>query len=342
VFNWDRQSNRERESGTMRDERDGVTLPTVLYIVGCGRSGSTLAERILGAVPHACNVGELARLFPSVAAQDQRCGCGQPFSMCPVWQAVGEEAFGGWDAAMIKRVAALQSRLTRHRYLPRLLQPTLAPAGFRSLLDEYTETYRLLYAAIARVTGAEVVVDASKSPAQLLAIQRIPGLDIRVLNMVRDARGVAHSWNKQGVAKPHDGAQLAVMRTYSPSRTAMLWTSIQLESAFLRSQTEHAAMLRYEDLVTDPRRALEEVSAELGLRVGPDAFSHVEQTTVFLRTSHGISGNPSRFTAGRVELRQDTGWRSGLPAGARRSVTALTLPLLVGYGYLGRTKAGKR
>jgi hypothetical protein len=45
-----------------------------------------------------------------------------------------------------------------------------------------------------------------------------------------------------------------------------------------------------------------------------------------------------RFTAGRILVRRDERWRAGRPAGLpaaqRREVTALTLPLLAGYGYL--------
>ena len=42
-----------------------------------------------------------------------------------------------------------------------------------------------------------------------------------------------------------------------------------------------------------------------------------------------------RFATGRVAIRRDERWRAGLPAAQRRAVTALTLPLLAGYGYLG-------
>ena len=70
----------------------------VLYIAGVGRSGSTLLERMLGAVPGAVNTGELNAIFSRVSQQDQRCGCGEPFSECPFWREVGAEAFGGWEA----------------------------------------------------------------------------------------------------------------------------------------------------------------------------------------------------------------------------------------------------
>ena len=90
-----------------------------------------------------------------------------------------------------------------------------------------------LYQAIAAVSGAEVVVDASKSTAQLFALRHIDGLDLRVVNLVRDSRGVAHSWTKADVRKPQS-ADGAVMGTYPPHRLAVLWATLQLESAFLR------------------------------------------------------------------------------------------------------------
>ena len=42
-----------------------------------------------------------------------------------------------------------------------------------------------------------------------------------------------------------------------------------------------------------------------------------------------------RFTTGQVPIRYDGAWRSAMLAGNRRTVTALTLPLLMRYGYLG-------
>ena len=56
----------------------------VLYIVGVGRSGSTLLERMLGAVPGSVNAGELNAIFSRVATQDQRCGCGAAVLLLPL------------------------------------------------------------------------------------------------------------------------------------------------------------------------------------------------------------------------------------------------------------------
>jgi hypothetical protein len=305
----------------------------VLYIAGVGRSGSTLLERMVGAVPGSVNTGELNAVFSRVAAQDQRCGCGSPFSACPFWTAVGDEAFGGW-ASVTRRMAHLQPRVIRQRHVPKLLTG-VAGATYRRELEEYLDAHERLYRAVSAVSGADVVVDASKSTAQLFALRRIRGLDLRVINLVRDSRGVANSWNKSGIVKPQsrDGA---VMGTYAPHRLAMLWSALQLECAVLAAATPYSARVRYEDLVARPRPTLERALIEVGLPPVAGALDHVGERSVHLTPSHGVAGSRTRFTAGRIQLELDDAWRSTLPASARRVVTAVTLPQLVGYGYVGR------
>lgn len=310
----------------------GIALK-VLYIAGVGRSGSTLLERMLGAIPGSVNAGELNAIFSRVVAQDQRCGCGEPFSGCPFWAAVGDRAFGGWpDVAA--RISYLQPRLIRQRHVPRLATG-LARAGYLRELDEYLDVHLRLYRTVAAVSGAEVVVDASKSTAQLFALRRIDGLDLRVLNLVRDSRGVASSWSKPGLRKPQSTTG-DVMGTYSPQRLAVLWAALQLECAVLAAATPHTARVRYEDLVASPRPTLERALTSVGLAPLDGALAHVGERSVELGSSHGVAGSRTRFTTGHIELQVDDAWRRTLPRGARRVVTAVTLLQLVQYGYVGR------
>lgn len=305
----------------------------VLYIVGVGRSGSTLLERMLGAVPGSVNAGELNAIFSRVSKQDQLCGCGEPFSACTFWRAVGNRAFGGWGP-VTERMAHLQPRVVRQRFVPRMATG-VAAATYRRELDEYLDAHHRLYHAIAAVSGAEVVVDASKSTAQLFALRRIEGLDLRVINLVRDSRGVANSWSKANIRKPQSQHGEA-MGTYAPHRLAVLWSALQLESAVLGAAAPHAARLRYEDLVTLPRPTLERALRSVGLAPADGALDHVGERSVTLESSHGIAGSRTRFTAGRIELQLDDAWHTGMPPHARRVVTAVTLPQLLGYGYVGR------
>ena len=70
-------------------------------------------------------------------------------------------------------------------------------------------------------------------------------------------------------------------------------------------------------------------------------LSFVHDGQVDLRVSHTVAGNPGRLETGTIPLRLDDAWRDALPDGARRTVTALTWPLLLRYGYLGPASNGR-
>ncbi len=77
----------------------------------------------------------------------------------------------------------------------------------------------------------------------------------------------------------------------------------------------------------------------VGLEV--PAGSEVPGRTFTPGIDHTVSGNPVRFEAGPIEIRPDLEWRTALPTGKRRLVTALTWPLLRRYGYFRREAGGE-
>ena len=306
---------------------------TVVYLGGFGRSGSTLVERVLGACPGWANVGELVDVARSVAPRDERCGCGERFSQCPVWQRVGELALGGWSPAVVDDLARAQRAAARQRHLPGLLARTATgrptDAATRRLADSFAAVHR----AFATVTGADVVVDASKGPAFGLALASHPDLDVRVINLVRDPRAVAWSW-AQRVQRPHATGPADEMWRVSTRRAAAQWTALQLEMEGIRRLGRvPTALLRYEDLVADPVGALSAATADLGLGLRRSDLTHVEPGEVVLGPSHGLSGNPSRFHHGPTRLTSDDRWSRRMSRADQLTATALTLPLLRAYGY---------
>lgn len=298
---------------------------TVLYISGSGRSGSTLLERALGAVPDHANVGELIDLCRRVAPLNERCGCGRPFAECEFWSRVGRGRFGDWDPAVLERMHTLQKRVARQRHLPRLLARGLAGPRFRADLDEYAALYQDLYDAIGAAAGAGIVVDASKWPSQAAALAA-GGLDVRVIHLYRDPRGVAYSQSRSDISRPHATQGTDLMNSVAPTEASLRWTATQWESGLLSRLDAPVVRLAYEEFVDDPRGALRTTLTGLGLPVTDADLAFADGRTLELGTSHGLSGNPSRFQEGAVHLAPDTKWRSGLPARDRRVVTALTAP----------------
>ncbi len=304
----------------------------VIYIAGSGRSGSTLVERTLGDIPGWVNVGELIELFRKPSVATELCGCGQPFEACEFWSEVGRLAFGSWSSDTLRRIGELQRLVSRQRYLPRLLlSRERSSSAFVDVLREYGSYYRALYDAVAEVAGADVIVDASKWPGQALALQRLD-FPMSLLHLVRDPRGVAYSWSKTAVSRPH-GGQGAVMAAHGVGATAYRWAAFQTEIAVIRPTFDHATRLRYEDFIADPRGRLTAVLDDLGLERYRSGLTHVHDDRIDLSQSHGVAGNPSRFEHGVVGLRVDEAWRARLPRADRTLVTSVTAPWLVRFGY---------
>lgn len=307
-------------------------MTTVVYIGGLGRSGSTLLDRTLGQVPGMVAVGELVFLWERGLLNNELCGCGDPVRACPFWTAVGEEAFGGWDAVDVEATEAARKRVDRNRFVPFMRAPTVAP-GYARAMRSYAQTLGRLYAAITAVAGANVVVDSSKHVSTYELLRRVPGVQRRLVHLVRDPRAVAFSWSRT-VQRPDVTDREAFMPVLSPVRSAEKWLAYNEAFDLLRGGGPRI-LQRYEDVVAAPERQIRRVLDLAG--TGDAELPFLDGGRLQLGLTHTISGNPSKFRTGTIDIRADDEWRRAMSVGARRTVTAITWPGLVRFGYAGRS-----
>lgn len=312
----------------------------VLFVGGSGRSGSTMIANVLGEVPGVVSAGEVRFLWERGILQDRLCGCGEPFAGCTFWGEVLQRALGatrgGVDRALARRMQTGLRERTRMRSLPR----TLGGRGPGASGDELGPTLERLYAAIAEVAGARVVVDSSKLPTYAALLGALPGIDLHVLQVVRDPRAAAHSWRRRKL-QPDLGPD-ALMERRGAAKSAALWRiwNGSLEWWCRERGVDHR-LQNYESFVADPvgetRRILrrfELVPAAQVEAVVADIF--VDRDVVRLHANHTVAGNPSRHQHGLVPLVPDEEWQTLLDARDRRAVEVLTWPALRHYGYRAR------
>ena len=304
---------------------------TVLYIGGLGRSGSTLLDRMLGQVPGFFSSGEIRDLWQRGLRENRLCGCGRPFRECPVWSEVGVRAFGGWDRVDLDRAQALTASVDRHKLLPLLAWPGAWPP-FRGKVRRYAELIGPVYRALAEVTGARVIIDSSKAPSTAFLLRQIPDLELKAVHLIRDSRGVAHSWNKK-VVRPDTPGRTVYMHRYHPYRIGVRWVTRNGMMELLARLGTPSVRVRYEALVEDPRGQVERILRALELPFHPSDLSFISDGHVDLSPNHTVMGNPMRLKTGPVALRLDEEWKSGLAKKQSGMVTVLTRPLLRRYGY---------
>lgn len=301
----------------------------VLYVAGLGRSGSTILANTLGQVEGFFSGGELNFIWKHALIENRLCGCGRPARECPFWGPVFDEEFGGRNEGLAREMMRLQYSGARTRHIPLMLTEG-GREKILARLGKFLDNTGRLYKSIRSVSGSRVVVDTSKEPAYGYALGMVPGIDLRVLHLVRDPRAAAYSWAKK--KRQPDSADREFMHQKTPAQSAVLWDAWNAAiEALWRESPEKYLRLRYEDFIADPRASFEamlklvgEEGAELPL---------VGEREVKLGISHTVSGNPNRFDTGAVELKQDQAWTEKMSPRDQKLVTALTVPLLKRYHY---------
>ncbi len=323
--------------------RDDVgERPKVLYIVGWGRSGTTLVDNVLGAHPGFVTVGEVTRLWALGVVEGRRCGCGEVLLDCPFWAGIFPQVFDGGRLPDASGMIALQSGPLSVLRTPSLIAGARRGAS-RDGTDPgtdpataYADMLSRLYRAVAARTGARVVVDASKRPSDAVLTARAAGVEPYLLHMVRDPRACAFSW--QRVVREPDTRGPSTMHRHGRLMNVGHWVSWNLLAERIADLygPGRSMVLRYEDLMAAPRTSVDRILELLGEE--PAASPFVSDHTVALPANHTIAGNPGRFRTGEVPIRLDDEWRTAQRRVDRLATTALSLPWLRRYGYPARVR----
>jgi Sulfotransferase family len=261
--------------------------PRVIYVMGAGRSGSTILGVALGNCEGVFYAGELDKwlIRHGEPALD---GSEREQFWARVRARVNAGDLFGYHARALERSSALFSvRKARRRQRVR--------RRYREVADE-------LYRAIAAEAQATHVVDSSHYPLRARELQRLDAIELYLIFLVRDSQQVVHSFGR---------SDLPERRFNLPVANAYLWLTYALSVVtFLRHPRERRLLLCYEDFVQDPDGVLRYVLDRVGSRAALPDFAA-------LRTGMPIQGN-RLLEAQRVSLRR------GAPSRAARSrVTGL-------------------
>jgi hypothetical protein len=303
-------------------------MTRMVYILAPSHSGSTLLAMLLGRHPELCTVGELkATCLGDV--ERYRCSCGSLIRQCAFWQRVSEEmARRGYNYAVTDARTDFRTQMTG--YARRLLNPlhrgpvlervrdaalALSPS-WRRRLPELQGRNAALAATLLQITGKKAVVDSSKIGIRLKYLLRTPGLDIKVVRMIRDGRGVALTYTDPAQFADAADPQLKqggmggdrAHERLSIAHAAREWRRSTEEADHIAAQlgSQRVIEIRYEDLCQRPAETLRPVIKFIGLN--PDALA-----LDFRTVEHHVVGNGMRLDS-TMTIQLDERWRRELSA----------------------------
>jgi hypothetical protein len=295
-------------------ERCWMKTPQIVYIAGYGRSGSTVLDMLLSSVPDTLGLGELSHFLPAVGLDERL-----PDGRQSAWRQFWGNVRAGFVARMGGRAACRQCgavQLTFERFGGLFHTLWRAPGAQAA---QYRQCQRRLIEAIAEAKSCRFIVDSSKTAWQAawrpLALQRIAGLEVKVIHLVRDGRGVIWS-QMRGSNRQLEAGSAGAAQSLATLRSVVGWTwangVVPIQKLWLPPRS--VIRVRYEDLVNQPQRELSRISAFLG----------IDLSTVAHQLSRGrpfpgvlqYTGNRVRHS-GIDRLREDDAWKRCLPRNRR-------------------------
>jgi hypothetical protein len=235
----------------------------VIYVMGAGRSGSTILGVTLGNCENVFYAGELdawlARSgIPQLGGPERE----------RFWGTVRDEVDGaaelfGYEAQRyLERSLAL---LRLHTWSAR-----------RRLRAPYRRVAEDLYLAVARAAGTTHIVDTSHYPLRAREVQSLGGIDLYLLYLMRSPQSVVASFNRRDVAQ---------YRKSPLTTNVYLWlTNLLAVAVFLRHPRDRRLVVRYEDFTANPEAALRQMLDWVG---APPALPDLTS----LRTGIPFQGN---------------------------------------------------
>lgn len=303
--------------------REGKSRVRLVYILAASHSGSTLLAMLLNSHRDVCTVGEL-KATSLGDANRYRCSCRALIKECVFWRGISEDMKGsGHDFDVTNAVSDV--RAIDSPYVRRILRPLhrgpLLEAG-RDVALLLSPRWRRQYPAIQKLNSdlmrailkrseKNVIVDSSKVALRLKYLLRNPKLDVRVVRLVRDGRGVALTYmDPAGFADSKDptlrgggmGGDRSAERL-DMAQAAHEWrrSNEEAEMVLRGVSPDRQTVVRYEELCAEPEQVLPRLFGFIG--VEPAAYMRD-----FRRAEHHVVGNGMRLDSS-AEIRLDDRWR---------------------------------
>ncbi|GAA0750954.1 sulfotransferase [Psychroflexus lacisalsi] len=251
----------------------------LIYLLGAGRSGTTLLATLLNNHDNIKTLGEVNQFYEFLE-ENKNCSCGKSLRNCTEWN-----VSANFLKSNISSRRHLIEKEEAHGRIPRLL------IG-KTINHQYLTIQEEVYSHIHQQRNCKWYLDSSKYIARYLLLKKSKKLHIKGIYIVRDPRGVVYSFQKK------------VQTSKKPLSALLYYNAINFFSELVYMKDNSILKIRYEDLVEKPKETLSKV------------YTHIfeEQTAAedfpeYFETPHIVGGNRMK-TQKKIKIQPDKKWES--------------------------------
>ncbi|MBT8264216.1 MAG: sulfotransferase [Muriicola sp.] len=277
----------------------------IIYLLGAGRSGTTVLATVMNAHPNIHTAGELHQFYDHLLGK-KVCSCGNSLESCEFWQGIykqyseASEKFKLWRETCEEKEA--------HRNIPKYFISSTKE-------NTYNQIQSKLFAAIQTQTGNDYILDSSKYIARYLLLKRNKNLNVRGIYVVRDVRGVIASFKKK------------VQSSRSPLSAIFYYLTVNIAAQWVCWLDKGVIKVRYEDFMDDPGGILQQILT----KIAPELNGPVSLPEDF-EMPHIIGGNRMRNNK-TVKLSFDEKWKRDLSKWQIILYYCLASPIMILNAY---------
>ncbi|MCB8976643.1 MAG: sulfotransferase [Ardenticatenaceae bacterium] len=279
-----------------------------VFLTSHAFSGSTLTSFLMGMHPEIATVGELTGPARRLDLQTYPCSCGKLFQQDPFWQDVATAVNQYGLPYSLNNYLDTRFELSSHSLGQRLLAGSFRSNALEQLRDsvvftlwpgklaqlkEQARRNELFARAVLDVTGKSIFLDTAKDPMRIRYLPLAPNIDLHVIHLVRDVRGVVASIRSR---HPDTNVETAVRSWIAREKN--------INRLLETIPTNRQIKLNYEELVTDTLPTLNKLLAFVGAQP-------LETLGDYREAEHHILGNRMRKRQSS-EIKLDEKWRTAL------------------------------
>lgn len=272
-------------------------MKKIVFIVGAGRSGSTVLCKSIGSHLDGFAISELSKL-KQLFEENSHCSCGKYYQECPFWR----EMLAGYVNKHEKSDIP-SFEINRGNILNKFMFSCKYYLNIDCKIHENNTILKTfdIYEKIFNKTDADFLVDASKEIYRALMLSKLAkdkGIKCFFIFLTRDGRSVINSSMKKVQKLNWRNKTLSLADSGSSFWVAMkAWFVVNLRTFLLCNLLlkDEFIIIKYEEFVKHPVEKLKSISRFIGVEYSDD------MTCLDNKTHHMMGGNASRINAKEIK-----------------------------------------
>ena len=276
-------------------------MTDLIYLLGAGRSGTTLLATVLNSHSKIHTIGEMHQ-FAEHIAQGKSCSCGKKLNNCPFWKPVVDDLqTSELDWGEIQKSGEQKED---HGQIPKLLFSKKAD-------QDYLEIQESIFKAVSKNHPNQVLLDSSKYVARFLLLDKSQNLNLKGIFVVRDVRGVINSFQKN------------VQTQKKPLPTILYYCLINFFGELVYRSNKNILKVKYEDFIEKPEYTVEKIYSHIF-----EKEKHSEKLPEEFEMPHMIGGNRMKEHK-KISIKKDVAWKRKISRAKQIVYYLLSAPFML-------------